>query len=353
MRHRDRRSASTRRTSLAFSVLLLAACVTAVALMFGARDAHVASAAAAAAARDRSACRSRTLALPCVGSLKTSIAFRLVVSPLAASAAQPRVSWLPDDTDALANLALAAPLIADAALELAGEGAWSGFFVALAHVGFSLQCTSLKAELALTEWQPLRDSRSSLASLATRASCALADNRRFLVSHCPHFCGGANLFRAYFSNLGWTPTTWQSSEPLTVLIVPCMLLLPSMAFWRNAEQRSAQLISAAPHERNYAVKRPFNRAVQRRLQGIGCSAAGLIPETHFVSVPEGCRAFVESAQRAGKGARWFLKSRIESFGDGITVVSSPEAALAAVGNCSAPRTVVSHSLTRARAGSGR
>jgi len=132
----------------------------------------------------------------------------------------------------------------------------------------------------------------NLLFLAQKVTCASNVPLQFQTISCPHFCGGRDLFERTMKNLGWISVENRQILPTSKMVIaPCMMLLPSMSLWKESDVPN-RLLSSAPNERNLVVKRPFVRSVMRRFAANKCDFTELIPETYFVSVKDGCEAFL-------------------------------------------------------------
>ena len=154
----------------------------------------------------------------------------------------------------------------------------------------------------------------------------------FAIIGQPHFVGGFQQFNKYMTMRGWTRKQGLNGGP-EVVMLPCYG--PLAAAW--SRWKPGRLISSSPHERSHVTKRPFFRAVHSYFKEQECDYTLFHPQTFLIDEdPTQCVKFLEAAKALPPSTKWFLKSRVESFGRGITVIRSSEAP-EVTGNCERPR----------------
>jgi hypothetical protein len=149
----------------------------------------------------------------------------------------------------------------------------------------------------------------------------------------PHFYGGKNVIQADLLQRGFKLMEHLPgrNDPHYMrpqwIIVSCRDLGTSMddETWFNKPNR---IISASIRERANVLKRPFYWAIKAAAKKYGCptSYTHIIPETYMLEFQPECQLFLQLLHNNTQyiNSTWFLKTRLESFGRGVQIITSNE-----------------------------
>jgi len=177
-----------------------------------------------------------------------------------------------------------------------------------------------------------------ISALSDASACLTT--KKYLLLGRYHFIGGNILFDSYLQTRNWTkvdmdiPLTKGNfsmfdalPRDLVIVFAACKRVLPVLYLHRRIP-----LISMAPNERLNVLKIPFFRSIQNLFTARGtsplrgCDYRRFHPESYLIETADQCRVVANTVLSKSRPDQvWFIKTAMESFGDGISVVTTDKA----------------------------